>query len=358
MMNKLFLTILFITIWILSCPFTLNGQANLSVLSDTNTTVLHIDLGEVDDIYFNTAYNEISSMLGGEDSLSIKRAVFLTEWAYLEGKLDYNTFCDSIDTTVAKLREFIKINNLERYKTAGNFALFEYFTKPCPLNGNRPFLYDFEDFTGDIDCRKLFVTKVIETHTGQCTSLPLYYKILSDELGAESFLALAPHHMYIKHIDEYDRWVNIELTNGHFSTDAYMISSMSISAEAIKNKVYLDALSQKESVAMLLSNLAAVYKKKYDYDDFTLRCNEKTLEYFPHYMHALFMKFNTLQKIGLAYIDKFGQAPSDFMDNNYQEFKSIQQTIENFGYREITRENYEEWVRTIDEEKKEVTQIQ
>lgn len=284
-------------------------------------------------------------------NLSLKRAVFLTEWAYLGGRLDYTTFCDSIDSTVSKLREFIKINNLERYRTAGNYALFEYFTKSCLLNGNRPFTYDFEDFTGDIDCRKLFVTKVIETHTGQCTSLPLYYKILSDELGAESFLALAPHHMYIKHIDEYDRWVNIELTNGHFSTDAYMISSMSISAEAIKNKVYLDALNQKESIAMLLNNLASMYKKKYDYDGFSLKCNEKTLEYFPHYMPALFMKFNTLQKIGIAYIEKFGQTPSDFMDKNYKEFKDIQRTIENLGYREITRDNYEKWVKNLDEEK-------
>lgn len=290
-------------------------------------------------------------MLESKDSLSIKRAVFLTEWAYLKGQLDYNRYCDSIDATVAKLKQFIHINNLNRFRTASNYALFEYFTKPNPLNGNKAFTYDFEDFTGDKDYSKLFVTKVMDTHTGQCTSLPLYYKILADELGAEAFLALAPHHMYIKHIDEYDRWVNIELTNGHFSTDAYMISSMAISAEAIKNKVYLDALSQKESIAMLLNNLASAYKKKYGYDNFTLKCNEKTLEYFPHYMPALFMKLHTLQKIGLTYIEKFGHTPSPFMDNNYKEFKSLQKTIENFGYREITRENYEQWVRTMDEEK-------
>lgn len=39
--------------------------------------------------YYVAAFNEISDMLAGRDSLSIKRAVFLAEWAYYEGKLDY-----------------------------------------------------------------------------------------------------------------------------------------------------------------------------------------------------------------------------------------------------------------------------
>lgn len=48
--------------------------------------------------YYVSAFNEMSDMLDGSDSLSIKRVVFLAEWAYYEGKLDYKTdFCDEID---------------------------------------------------------------------------------------------------------------------------------------------------------------------------------------------------------------------------------------------------------------------
>lgn len=48
--------------------------------------------------YYITAFNEMSDMLAGRDSLSIKRAVYFAEWAYYEGKLDYKTdFCDEID---------------------------------------------------------------------------------------------------------------------------------------------------------------------------------------------------------------------------------------------------------------------
>ena len=38
---------------------------------------------------YNQAYLEIADMLDGKGELSIKRAVFLMEWAYLDGNLDY-----------------------------------------------------------------------------------------------------------------------------------------------------------------------------------------------------------------------------------------------------------------------------
>ena len=34
--------------------------------------------------YYITAFNEMSDMLAGRDSLSIKRAVYFAEWAYYE----------------------------------------------------------------------------------------------------------------------------------------------------------------------------------------------------------------------------------------------------------------------------------
>lgn len=305
----------------------------------------------IKDSYYNSAYEEIVKMLEGKDSLSFKRAEFLVEWAYLNGEPDYNKYCSDIDSVVFILRNFIRINNLQQYKTAGNFALFEYFTKPNLLNGNKPFKYDFEDFAGEKDFSNLFITKVIKTHTGQCTSLPMYYKILSDELGAESFIALAPSHMYIKHVAENGKWVNIELTNGHFATDAWMISSMDISAEAIKNRVYLDALSNEQSIAFMLYFLASSYKQKYErYDEFTLNCVNEALKYFPHCMPALFVKFNSHKTLGLKYIEKYGQVPSDYISRNYKQYKTTQELIENLGYREISPENYELWLQSMDEE--------
>lgn len=143
-----------------------------------------------DDPYFNEAFYEIKTMLEGQTALDFKRAVFLVEWAYLEGKLDYSTFCRDIDRIAADLQAFVQRKGLGHYKTSGNYALFEFFTKPHPMNGSEPFRYDFEDFYGKDDYQKLFVSKLLETHTGQCRSMPMLYKILSDEIGAESYLVL------------------------------------------------------------------------------------------------------------------------------------------------------------------------
>lgn len=47
--------------------------------------------------HYEEAYLEIKSMLEGKMPLFIKRAVFLSEWAYLDGKLDYEKdFCEPL----------------------------------------------------------------------------------------------------------------------------------------------------------------------------------------------------------------------------------------------------------------------
>lgn len=43
--------------------------------------------------HYRQAYLEMADMLDGKIPLSIKRAVFLAEWAYLDGDLDYDAYC-------------------------------------------------------------------------------------------------------------------------------------------------------------------------------------------------------------------------------------------------------------------------
>lgn len=66
----------------------------------------------VNDPYFIQACDEIERILEGKDSLSVQRAEFLVEWAYLEGQLDYNTYCYQIDSVTTILSDFIIANGL------------------------------------------------------------------------------------------------------------------------------------------------------------------------------------------------------------------------------------------------------
>lgn len=330
----------------ISCVNNTNNENTITKTESVDT------LKVVDNPYYNSAYCEIVSMLDNKIPLNYKRAVFLLEWAYSQGTLDYNAFCSEIAEISAKLKQFVKEKGVEQYKTSGNFALFEFFTKPNSMNGNKPFTYDFDDFNGQKDYRKTFVTKLLKTHKGQCRSLPVLYKILAEETKTEAFLAFAPNHLYIKHLGEDNKWVNVELTNGHFASDAYIISSMGISAEAIRNRIYMDALDLSQSIAYCLTELSMGYQKLYGYDNFVLLCCNKTLEYFPYSISTLLHKYNTLRSMALDYINKNGREHCAFLDSNYKAFKETQLRIESLGFREMPTEKYEEWVRSVENEKK------
>lgn len=299
----------------------------------------------IKDKAFLEGLNELQLMLNGVKPYSLKRAEFVVEKAYSGGRMDYSKFCHDIDSVANILKHFIEANHIQQYKTAPNYALFEYFTKPCPMNGYKAFVYDFEDFTGKKDFRKLFVTKTMETHTGQCVSLPLYYKILCDELGGQSFLAFAPRHMYIKHIGEDGKWVNIELTNGHFVRDEWLIQTCQISTEAIRNGVYLTSLSEKENIAFMIVQLGNAYHQKYNsMDYFPLRCAEEVLKVLPNFGIALVLKFCVHQQLGRCYMKKYGQPLTNYAAYNYREYQRMINTLDSIGYSEQTDEEYKQSV--------------
>lgn len=119
-------------------------------------------------------------MFDGVLPYDLKRAEFLVENAFYNGKMDYIEYSHIIDSIVNVLNQFILINNISQYKTAPNFAIFEYMTKPSIMNGYHRFSYDFNDPFGQNDFSSFFTTKLIKTHSGQCSSLSVFYKILCD----------------------------------------------------------------------------------------------------------------------------------------------------------------------------------
>jgi len=241
--------------------------------------------------HYRQAYLEMADMLDGKIPLSIKRAVFLAEWAYLDGELDYDAYCLSIDTAVAFVQRFIATNGLEQYKTRKNMALTEYFFRPYSGNRHKPFTYDFDDTGGKADFTKQFVTKVMQTHSGQCRSLPMYYKVLAETLGAEAYIAYAPAHVFIRYRNEDkmypEEWVNVELTTHQITPEFFYKEHFEISDKAIENKIYLTPLTDRETVAAQLADLAFGYWNKFKcYDEFTRCCTEKSLEYYPQHPKA------------------------------------------------------------------------
>lgn len=297
----------------------------------------------VKDPAFEDSYKRLSQMFKGEIPYNLKYAEFLVENAYYGGTVSYDSFCHDIDSVVKVLHNFIKINSLDQYKTAPNFAIFEYMTKPSIMNGYSNFSYDFDDPMALKDFSILFTSHLLQTHKGQCTSLPLLYKILCDELGGQSALAFAPMHLYIKHIGEDGRWYNIELTHGGFVRDEWMIENMGISTEAIRSGIFLCALSEKETIGLMLMQLSRAYQHKYQsYDYFIERNVNEVLAELPNFCDALVIKFNLYQYRGLMFQQKYGYEKTPYHNNVYFQFKETMDKLDLLGYSQPTPEEYNE----------------
>jgi len=163
---------------------------------------------EISEQYFQEAVDEITDMLQDKKPVSFKRAVFLTENAYYNGKINWTKFCKQIDTISSAVNKMIISKGLQKFKTAGNWAIFSYMTEKSPFNHFCPMQYDFENFMGEEDYNSFMVSRLLETKKGNCHSLPYLYKILADEVNVEAFVATAPMHVYIKHKDEQGKWWN------------------------------------------------------------------------------------------------------------------------------------------------------
>lgn len=272
--------------------------------------------------YFVSAFNEMSDMLEGRDSLSIKRAVYLAEWAYYEGNLDYqNDFCNEIDRITAFVNLFYSVNNLKLYKTGKQMSLNEYFFRPYSGNNYHPYTYDFDDYSEDVgNFEGQFVCKVLKTHKGQCRSLPWMYKIIANEIGADVSLAPAPKHCYIMYKDEDnltpEDWINLELTTHQMHPAFWIQQDFEICDSAILVGTYMTPLSDIETVACQLSDLALGYREKFHrYDEFTFYCVDKALEFYPMNPNAWFIRGKSLERMIQDYITINGCVFDDYLSH-------------------------------------------
>ncbi len=263
-------------------------------LAITNAQLLYAQLDSTTRMY-DEAYQEIAQMLDGKEKISIKRAVFLSEWAYLDGRLDYEKdFCIPVKNYANYLLRLIEVNKWEKYKTAKQIALCNFFFYPCYGNEHKPFEYDFSNEFPENDWRYQLVSRTLMTHKGRCHSLPWAFKLIAEELGAEVGIAHAPRHCFIMYEDKDNLftgdWVTVEVTSHQYQPTFAIKDHFAITDSAINVGTYLTPLSDIQTVACQLSDLALSYFYKYHrYDEFILKCVKKSLAYYPMNPNAVIM---------------------------------------------------------------------
>lgn len=329
----------------------------MTLFAKTTVLLFTLLIGGILPVYAQAAYIKeqftLTNMLSGKDSLSLQKAVHSVENAYYNGNLDEQNFDWQI-SQYAKFCQGIMQSGNVRYEGDGDeeearaqCAVFVFMTDSIPVQvedgliWHLPFEYNFDDYAGQKDWSNMFVSKMMHTKKGNCHSLPLLYKLIMDKLGKKCWLALAPNHMYVKAWNKRAGWYNVELTCADFPTDASLTASGYIHLDAIRNGIYMDTLSVKQSVALCLTDLAQGYMHKYGIGDgyFINQCCDTTLKYYPDYINALLLKAQVK-----AYCYKKEKTPE-----RKEEMNELYAKIHELGYRKMPKEMYLNWLYSLHE---------
>ncbi len=297
-----------------------------------------------------TAYDTIDSLLQNVEKVEYKEAVFIIENAYFDNQLDKSIFDSQIRFYTSVCKGIMESGNIlypetDKERASAQCATFLFMVDSIPISTPEgiinltPFEYNFDDFAGKLDWANMFVTTLIATNKGNCHSLPILYKLIMNELGEEAYLALSPNHMYIKVNNKRVGWYNIELTCGDFPTDAWIMASGYIHLDAIKNGIYMKALTDKESVALCLIDLALGYERKFGIGDgqFIIKCCETALEHFPKCINAMLLKAETLTALYKKNND----------DALFAQMTELYTNIHELGYRKMPENMYRNWLNSM-----------
>ena len=321
---------------------------------------------------YDQAFERIECMLLETCGASFKDAVFEVESAYLNGQLNKQEFDKSVGFLVNLVTQLTISQDLiydmpDKDKVIKYAALFTAMTDTVRVQLDSstmlillPFTYDFDDVWGNQEWSNMFVSKLLDTKKGNCHSLPFLYKILAEEIGVNAHLAVAPNHFYIKHQSKASGWYNTELTSGIFPIDAWLMASGYIHLDAIVNRLYMEALNDKQTLAILLIDLAKGYERQLGSQakpEFIEKCYTTTLEYYPHYINALLLQAEQTKKRFDRLMVKHGAThPSEIFhvreaQETYQEMTLLYAHIHELGYRKMPEEMYLNWLVSLKEER-------
>lgn len=307
---------------------------------------------------YNESFEMLSNMIADGSKYNFKEAVFSMENAYFQGKLD----------TVFMNREIRRLKNLCNSLIKDRFlayvesdkkdvnkwaATYQVMCESIPiviedkLYRYIPFAYDFNDVFGNQEASSMFVSKLLYTRKGNCRSLPYLYKILCEELGTTAHLALAPNHIYIKHQNNVNGWYNTELTSGIFPNDSWIMASGFIHLDAMSNGVYMKALNNNESIALVIIDLANAYQKSFPKNDgtFLMKCADVAIEAYPNFVTALILRAE-------IHADKLENEAD--VKNEKPDYKPLEKEyahIHELGYRFMPEEMYLNWIISLKAER-------
>lgn len=313
--------------------------------------------------YYKDVFRELQNMQSGIEVYSLKRAIFLIENAWHNNKLNYTNYSNKIDQKTKLINSIAKKEGIDLTNSLGlNYVIQRLYYQSITDSENNihtPFEYDFDDYMGEKDWSKMFVTKLLNNGKGQCHSLPLLYLILAEQCGATAWLSYAPEHSFIIFSDNHKRsFYNFETTNGNIVSTDWIMESGFVNTASIRNRIYLDTLGKEQLISSLINDLVMGYTNKFGYDAFVAEMVNYALYLNPKNVQGHILKADiqilkteqALNKVGNPPIQKIQSYPEAW--SNYRDLLREYEIIDGLGYAQMPKEIYEQWLASANAEKK------
>jgi hypothetical protein len=315
----------------------------------------------------------LTDMANGQRKFSLTEAIYTVENAYFKNGLNKSQFLSAIQSRVDLAKQIMLREKLDPASNlAKNYAIQKQFEQPNKYtipNSEKiitvPKLeYDFTDFMGDSSHAQMFVSKLIATGKGQCHSLPLLYLAVAEQLNAQAYLSLAPEHSFVRFSDGDGSLYNFETTTGAIVSDNWMVQSGYITTAAIKNKIFLDTLSQRQLLALCINDLAIGYIYDNGFDGFAETALKYSIPLDPGGIQGKIILSNfwaaktrkAIQYLNLATKEQFEQSPiAKAMQRNMLQTYDV---IDGLGYQKMPKEAYAAWLQSVNEQKEKQDQQQ
>lgn len=236
-------------------------------------------------------------------------------------------------------------------------ALRSYLYQAGPWNEDQPFRYDLDDPFGRNIQNKL-LPNYLATRKGNCVSMPFLFIVLGQKLGIDATAATAPDHVFVKYRDEMGNLYNLETTSGAGVTrDSWMRQEMPMTDQALLNGIYMQPLSKKETVAVMMSTLLEFYGQQ-GQQERRIAMADLVLEYHPNDVVAMLHKSSAYYRLMKRdFIDKYPN-PEDIPLEERANFAELgrnnilwREKAESLGWREPSQAADASYLNTVNSAK-------
>jgi regulator of sirC expression with transglutaminase-like and TPR domain len=231
---------------------------------------------------------------------------------FLELKLAVDKIIDpSIDEDATRKRFNVMVSDIQKSLPASAsssqklMAIRLYLYGKGPWNNFQPFEYDFSDPDGK-NLRVKLLSNYLLTKKGNCVSMPILMMLLADRLGLDVSLSYAPAHSLMKFTEtETGKTSNVEATSGGgYSRDQWYQQTMQVTDDEIRNGIYLQKLTRKETAYGLADLLPEHYVKIKAYEK-ALDFAKMSLDQNPNSVYFMLRVGGCYAKIYLSEFDKY-----------------------------------------------------